>query len=140
MVILQQFPAVPSGAQNGLEVVVIMGTPSVALIFMWWSWIRDLATPHVTPMQRRTLFCAALLVTTSDAFFWALAAHNLLPRGHRIRPPDTLLLKGLAAAMLGIMVAFFGKGRRTVALTVTAGIAAFLFWAVFLIVSGAGVF
>lgn len=139
MVILQEFPAFPGGVRTGLEVAAAFVPPELTLILMWWSWIADRTAAHGTKGQRNALFCAALLATTSNAFFWALAAHNLLPGGHRIKPPDTLLLKGLACAMLSIMVALFGKGRRTVTLTVVAGTAALCFWALLIVVSGAGV-
>lgn len=134
MVILQEFPAFPGGVQTSLEVVAILAPPELSLIFMWWSWISDRDTPRATPAQRRALFCAALLVTTSNAFFWVLAAHNMLPGGHRVKPPDTLFMKAVACAMLGIMVALFGRGRRTVALTVIAGTTALCLWTLLILI------
>ena len=130
----------PQELQTDLEIFAIVAIPAVALLFMWWSWISDRKAPPGTKAQRNALFCAAVLITTSNAFFWALAAHNLPPHAPRPKPIDTVVLKGLVSAILGIMVAVFGKGRRTVALTVVAGIATFAFWALVFVTAGAGAF
>lgn len=50
-----------------------------------------------------------------------------------LKAPDALLLKGFVSVILGIMVAVFGKGRRTVALTIVAGTTTFALWALVLV-------
>jgi hypothetical protein len=126
MLAQQEYP-VPT-VKTYLEIAAMFATPSVAFVFMWWSWIRGRAARPATRPQGRALVLSALLVTASNALLWILAVHLSLP-GPKVASLDVFPLGGLITAMLGIIVALFGKGRRTVALTVTAGVAAFAFWA-----------